>query len=98
MDRPHAGPRGCRARSQQVRACDTSGSRSDFPDRCVQYGVYGFDPFEDSGWDECLRECRELAYVMEYLKRSGHNDVEGVRWQVADITHRLSGEYIPDEP
>ena len=70
---------------------------ADFPERCEQYGVYGFDPFEDDEWDECLRECRELAYVMGYLKRSGDNDVEGVRWRVADVTHPMFGEYIPDE-
>ena len=49
---------------------------ADSPERCEQYGVYSFDPFEDGEWDECLRECRELAYVMGYLKPSGDNDVE----------------------
>ena len=25
-----------------------------------RYGVYGFDPFGDDKWDECLRRYREL--------------------------------------
>ena len=68
-----------------------------FPQRCVQYGVYGFDPFEDGEFDDCLRECRELAYVMGYLKRSGGDDVEGQRWRVADVTNPSFGETIPDD-
>ena len=31
---------------------------------------------------------------MGFFKRSGDNDVEGVRWRVADVTHPLFGEFF----